>query len=88
MDQEERTLLEETLKISRENNRMLHKMQSAMRWSRIVKTIYWLIILGSIFGLYYFLQPFIQSLGDAYQGFAGSLEKARSVLDSLPHAGN
>jgi len=88
MDPETKELLEETLKVSRENNRLLRKMQSAILWGRIFKIIYWIIILGSIFGLYYFLQPVIDSLGEAYTGFGTSIEKAKGVLDALPGAGN
>jgi len=84
MSPDERKLLEETLKLSRENHRLLRKMQSSARVGRIFRLIYWTIIIGSMFGLYYYFQPVIQEFIGAYQGLLGGIEKTQDVLGNLP----
>jgi len=87
MSPEERKLLEETLKLSRENHKLLRKMQSAARVGRIFRLIYWAIIIGSMFGFYYYFQPVIQEFIGAYQGLLGGIEKTQDVLGNLPGLG-
>jgi uncharacterized membrane protein (DUF106 family) len=86
MDPEMKKLLEENLRLSQENNTMLHKMRRSMIISRALTVFYWIIIIGSAFGAYYFIQPYIdqilgvdggdksnlESFGDMFNKFKGS----------------
>lgn len=67
MDSELKKVLEENLAISRENNKILHRMQNAARWGRAFRVFYWVIIIGSMLGAYYYLQPFIQVIAKQYE---------------------
>ena len=66
MEQEERSLLEENLRMSRENNKLLLKVYGIQRWAQITRVIYWFLIIGISIGAFYFIEPFLSSLGSAY----------------------
>jgi len=66
MDQEERSLLEENLRVSRENNQLLLKVRSFQRWSSVTRILYWVILIGISFGAFYFLQPYIEKIMRIY----------------------
>jgi small-conductance mechanosensitive channel len=63
MTPEERELLTRSIKISEENNRMLRGMRRSALISNFLRIVYWIIILATAFGTYYFIQPdFLLSL--------------------------
>ncbi len=62
MDSEDKRLLKKNLKLSEENHEMLVRLQRNMRWSRSLRILYWLVIIGGSFGAYYLIQPYIDSL--------------------------
>jgi len=66
MDQEERSLLEENLRVSRENNRLLIKVRSVQRWASITRILYWVVLIGISFGAFYFFQPYIENIMKIY----------------------
>ena len=66
MEQEERSLLEENLRMSRENNRLLIKVRSVQRWASIMRVLYWVVLIGISFGAFYFLQPYIEKVMKIY----------------------
>ena len=57
MEQDIKSLLEENLALTKENNAMLKRIRSAQRMAMIYRVIYWIVILGMTFGAYYFIQP-------------------------------
>jgi uncharacterized membrane protein (DUF106 family) len=63
-------LLEKNIALAQDNNRMLKKLYNSMRWGRVLSIIYWALIIGSAFGAYYFLQPFIDEARNIYGDFA------------------
>lgn len=69
MNEEERELLERTLRVSEENNKILKRLQRAGRFAVAFKIFYWLAIIGLAFGAYYFIEPYINELGGAYTKF-------------------
>jgi hypothetical protein len=68
VDPESKKLLEETLNLAQENNKMLHSLQRSMRMSRILSVVYWVFILGSAIGAYYLIQPYVDQLIGIYGG--------------------
>lgn len=72
---------EELLELEKDNNRMLHKMYRGMMWGRVVKTIYWIVLLAIMFGAYYYIQPYIGEVLEKYDaatklmGTIGSIGK-------------
>ena len=84
MDLEIQKLLKQNLELSEENNKMLKRLQSNMRWGRFFHALYWIIILGSAFGAYYFVQPYIDQIMNIYgnvQNVGGSISP--NILDAL-----
>lgn len=74
MESDEKKLLKETLELARENNRTLKKVHGILKWSRVIKIIYWIILIGSIFGLFYFLQPVIDNFIGAFEGTVSGIK--------------
>ena len=58
--------LDKILEITKENNKILCSMQRSARIDRFFKIIYWALILGSLFGTYYYIQPYIDQLLKLY----------------------
>jgi len=73
MDPESKKLLEDTFVLAQENNKMLHSVMRSMRISRIISIVYWVLIIGSALGAYYFIQPYINQLISIYGGAKSNL---------------
>ncbi len=73
MPPDEKELLDKSVALSEENNKMLHSMMRSMRIQRIMTIIYWLFIIGSAAGAYYFIQPYLGDLINVYGGGANSI---------------
>ena len=78
MTPEEKSLLERTYKLAEENNAMLHSIKRSARISNVMKIVYWVIIIGSGFGAFYFFQSYIDSLRGAFGQDTAGLGAARS----------
>jgi hypothetical protein len=66
MDEETKKLLEETFALAKENNGILHSLRRSMRMARFMSLLYWVFIIGSALGAYYFLQPYVDQLKSIY----------------------
>ena len=51
--------LEEIYKLTQENNHMLHGMRNRERVANAFKILYWIVIIGSLLGAYYYVKPLI-----------------------------
>ncbi len=80
MDPESKELLKATLELSQENNNMLRSMKRSMQMSRVMSSIYWLFIIGSAVGAYYYIQPYIDQVLDVY---SGASDKVNSINDTI-----
>jgi len=73
MDPEEKIMLKRAIDLSEENNQMLKKLVRAMRWGRLVRFLYWGILIAISVGSFYYVQPYINDLlgvyGDARDTF-------------------
>lgn len=76
--------LDELLELTRENNSILRSMRRTQRWSTLFTYVYWLVILGSIFGVYYYFQPTIQKYVKTLQTSAGILQKFENAAAGVP----
>lgn len=80
--------LEEVLKLSKENNKMLHKIRRNAFIGSILKLIFYAILIGLPIALYYYiLGPYIDQLQEVYTGIQGEIEGVRNLRDSLPDFG-
>ena len=81
MEDEDRKLLEEVLELSRENQRMIKSMYRSQWWSRIWKSLYWIIILGIAFGSFYFLKPYLDKVMELFGKTQTTLDSVQKVTD-------
>ena len=80
---EERELLEQSVSLAKDNNKMLHSMRRSMRVSSIMNIIYWLFIIGSLAGAYYFIQPYLGQLMKVYDGAKSNLNDFNKVIQNF-----
>lgn len=79
MTPEERSLLERTHKLAEENNEMLRSIRRANRFGTAMRVLYWVVILVLSFGAYYFIQPYVNTLTDAYGQMQGTLQTLKGL---------
>lgn len=68
MTPEERALLQKAVTLSEENNKMVRSILRSMRIQRFMTIIYWLFIIGTAVGAYYFIQPYLSQIISIYGG--------------------
>ena len=76
--------LDELLELTRENNKILSGMRRTQRWSSFFSIVYWAVILGSIFGVYYYFQPTIQKYMKTFQISVGIIQNFEKTAGSIP----
>jgi TRAP-type C4-dicarboxylate transport system permease small subunit len=74
MSPEEKELLNKSVALAEDNNRILHSMKHSMRFANIMSTIYWMLIIGSAVGAFYFLQPYIDEIVKTYGSVSAALK--------------
>ena len=74
MSPEEKELLNKSVALAEENNKMLHYITGVMRFQRIMSIVYWVFIVGSAVGAYYVIQPYLGQIISVYGG-AGDVLK-------------
>ncbi|MEK7504924.1 MAG: hypothetical protein AAB589_01430 [Patescibacteria group bacterium] len=75
--------LRELRDLVEENNKILRGLRRTARWTSFFSFIKWLVILGSIFASYYYLQPYFDSLKTASETVVPSLNQAMELLKNL-----
>lgn len=66
MDPEIKQLLKENIDLTKENNILIKKMVRNQKWTNIYRVVYWGIIIFTTVGAYYFIQPFLGNMFNAY----------------------
>ncbi len=82
MEQDEKDLLQKTYDLAKENNHILKGIRSSNRWASFFRFLYWLILVGISVGAFYFAQPYVNNLLNAYSKLQGFLPAAKSVTAS------
>ncbi len=58
--------MDELMRLTKENNKMLHSLKTHANVGIVLKSLYWIVVLGFVFGAYYYLQPIMDLFtGDA-----------------------
>lgn len=78
LDKKEEELLEQTFAVEKENNALLKKLYHDMWWGRLFRTIYWAAIIGAMLGAYYYAQPYINPMLEAYSNLSGMMETLKA----------
>ena len=80
MSPEEKELLEKSVKLAEENNSILRSMRRSMIVGRVLSAIYWVLIIGSAIGAYYYIQPYLDQLIGIYGGAKSNLDSIGEVI--------
>ena len=62
MTPEERTLLENTYNLAKENNELIRSLHRSSKWSMWLKVLYWVLIIGLSVGAFHFFQNYLSVL--------------------------
>ncbi|MFA5095264.1 MAG: hypothetical protein WC447_01210 [Candidatus Paceibacterota bacterium] len=71
MDPESKQLLQNTLALAEENNKMLHKIRGVQRRGVVYQVLKYLLILGIAFGAFYYVEPYLNKIMDMYNSVTG-----------------
>ncbi|PIP69073.1 hypothetical protein CO033_02685 [Candidatus Nomurabacteria bacterium CG_4_9_14_0_2_um_filter_32_10] len=82
MDPEEKQLLQNTLVIAEENNKLLYKIRGVQNREFIWRVVKILVIVGIAFGSFYFLEPFLNKVIDLYESVLGIQKDIKDVSDN------
>jgi len=80
MSPEERHLLEETFKLTKENNKAIKSIKRRLAVGSVMRIVYWIVVLGAGVGIFYFLQPQLDNLTKIYGGFSDNVQSINSIL--------
>jgi len=61
-DEKVAILLRENNELIKENNKLIKKIHTYIKWKRVLGILYWVIIIGTAVGLFYFLQPLVDQI--------------------------
>jgi hypothetical protein len=70
--------LDRILELAEENNAMLKKIRGAQKTAQMFRAIYWVLIIASFLGAFYFIKPYLESIVGLYSGLSGMKDKAGS----------
>ena len=79
MPPEEKELLQKSVTLGEENNKMLRSISRSMRLQRIMSILYWVFIVGSAIGAYYIIQPYLGQLISIYGGAGDVLKNLDTI---------
>lgn len=83
MEPELKSLLEENLKLSKENNGLLLKLYKIQHWAQITRILYWFIIILVTLGAFYFIQPYLGNLLNVYTGGVSGVNNIGDITKNL-----
>ena len=71
MDQESKQLLQNTLALAEENNKMLHKIRGVQKRGTLWQVLKLIIIIGIALGSFYYIEPYLNKIMDLYNSVSG-----------------
>ncbi len=75
-EEDMKEMLEENNKLLEENNRYLKRLYRNAKWSFWVRIVWYLLLLGLPFALYfYILEPYFTLLGSSYDQFNAGIQE-------------
>jgi len=83
MEPNVKQLLEENLKLSKENNELLLKVYKIEHWAQITRVLYWFIIIGVSIGAFYFIKPFLGNITNLYTGGVSGINNIGDITKNL-----
>lgn len=87
MSEELEKILKENLEISRESLKILKGIRRGNRIAAAFKIFYWLIIIGSVVGAYYYLQPYLQQALNIAKQAQETISGVQKIGDAAKNEG-
>ena len=81
MDPEDKSTLRKVLELEQKNNKMLTSIHKSMFWGRVFRAVYWLVIVGIAVGAYYYVEPYVNGLTDAYSSFKSDIQNVKGIFN-------
>lgn len=75
MDPEIKQLLQNTLALAEENNKMLHKIRGVQRRETIWNVLKFILIIAIALGSFYYVEPYLNKVMDLYGSVSGIQQK-------------
>jgi len=75
MDPESKQLLQNTLALAEENNKLLHKIRGVQRRETIWNTVKILVIVAIALGSFYYIEPYLNKIMDLYSSVSDMEQK-------------
>lgn len=83
MDDELRSLVEETKELVEENNKILKSMRRNARFGALARIVYWIVILGIGVGAFYYVKPYVEQLMKVYESVKQTESKIHDAQKSF-----
>jgi len=71
VDVQREALLKQIVKLTEENNKLLKKIHRAQVTGRVIKFLYWIVIIGVAVGAFYFIEPYFNQVLNVYDDIQG-----------------
>ncbi len=78
MDPESKQLLQNTLALAEENNKLLHKIRGVQKRETVWRVLKYVVIIAIAFGSFYFLEPYLDKLVGVYDSVMGIQQKVNN----------
>ena len=79
MDLESQKILEETLELTKENNKLLHKIRGFQKWQTFWSALKIVIVVGVALGVAYYVQPYF----DKAMGFFSEVSGIKQDIEGI-----
>lgn len=83
MDPESKRLIEETLRLTEENNKMLHKVRNVQKWDTFWRSLKMILVVAVALGALYFIEPYVNKMIELYNSISGVTEKVNNTTSSF-----
>ena len=78
--------IDEILELLEENNKMLRHIRGSQRRSQIFRLLYIVVIIALTAGAYYYINPYISQVMDAYSGIQDTLGGIGEIPSNISNA--
>lgn len=82
MDDELKSLLKENLEISRENLKILRKMNRARVFGGVFWVVKWIVIIGLSYGAYVYIEPYFRGFLGTIGGLTSGINEIKKTTDA------
>lgn len=71
-----------------QNHQLLVKIRRVQRHGQLFKVFYWILIVLATFGAFYYVQPYLSGILEAYTGIQNSQEQFKNSMSDFTGINN